>query len=73
MEIDLICSENIRSIIEEILTNRKMKINKDSKVCIIEKGFELETGKIGIYFGMESINVIINLLVSTFIGLFVDV
>ncbi|NMM62796.1 LytTR family transcriptional regulator [Clostridium sp. P21] len=62
MEMDLICSENIRRILHEILTNRKIKISKDSKVCVIEKGFELETGKIGIYFDMESINVLIDYL-----------
>lgn len=62
MEMDLICSENIRRILEEILTNRKIKINKDSKVCVIEKGFDLESGKIGICFDMESINVLIDYL-----------
>lgn len=62
MEIDLICSENIRRMLEEILTNRKIKINKDSNVCIIEKGFDLEAGKIGIYFDMQYINILIDYL-----------
>lgn len=62
MEMDLICSENIRRILEEILTNRKIKISEDAKVCIIEKGFDLEAGKLGIYFDMETINVLIDYL-----------
>lgn len=62
MEIDLICCENIRKILEELLSNRKIRISKDSKVCIIEKEFELEEGKIGIYFDMATINVLIDYL-----------
>lgn len=62
MEVNLICSENIRRILEEMLTNRKIRISKDSKVCIIEKGFALEEGKIGIYFDMNTINILIDYL-----------
>lgn len=62
MEMDLICSKNLERIIGEILSNRKITISKDSKVCIIERGFELEKGKIGIYFDMESINVLMDYL-----------
>lgn len=62
MEVELICSENLRRILEEILINRKIKINERSDVCIIEKGFDLSAGKIGIYFDMETINILINYL-----------
>ncbi|WP_160690620.1 LytTR family DNA-binding domain-containing protein [Clostridium sp. C2-6-12] len=62
MEVELICSENLRRMLEEILGNRKMKINEQAEVCIIEKGFELKTGKIGIYFNVETINILINYL-----------
>jgi two-component system, LytTR family, response regulator len=49
-------------MLEEILTHRKIKISKSSNVCIIEKGFNLEVGKIGIYFDMETINILIDYL-----------
>lgn len=62
MEIDLICSENIMRILEELLNNRKIKISRDAKVCIVEKGFDMEEGKIGIYFDMATINVLIDYL-----------
>ncbi|WP_411681638.1 LytTR family DNA-binding domain-containing protein [Clostridium thailandense] len=62
MEIDLICCENIRRVLEELLNNRKIKISKDAKVCIVEKGFDIEEGKIGIYFDMTTINVLIDYL-----------
>lgn len=62
MDIELTCSENIRRILEEILTNRKIKVSKNSKICIIEKGFDLEEGKIGIYFDMNTINLLIDYL-----------
>lgn len=62
MEIDLICSENIIRILEELLSNRKIKISRDAKVCIVEKGFDIEEGKIGIYFDMATINVLIDYL-----------
>lgn len=62
MEMNLICSENIKRILEEVLSNRKITINKDANVCIIEKGFDLEKGKIGIYFDMSTINILMDYL-----------
>lgn len=62
MEIDLVCSENLRRMLEEILAHRKIKISKDANVCIIEKGFEMGSGKIGIYFDMTTISVLIDYL-----------
>ena len=62
MEVELICSENLKRVFEEILINRKIKISESSNVCIIEKGFDLKTGKIGIYFDIQTINILINYL-----------
>ena len=62
MEMDLICSENMTRVLEEILSTRKITINKDANVCVIEKGFPLEEGKIGIYFDMATINVLMDYL-----------
>lgn len=62
MEVDLICSENLRRVLQEILEHRKIKISEDSSVCIIEKGLELEKGKIGIYFDVSTINILIDYL-----------
>jgi two-component system LytT family response regulator len=62
MEVELICSENLRRMLEEILINRKIEISEDADVCIIEKGFDLKAGKIGIYFDIEIINILINYL-----------
>jgi two-component system LytT family response regulator len=62
MEVDLICCENLRRMLEEILINRKVKISRDADVCIVEKGFNLEDGKIGIYFDIKTINVLIDYL-----------
>ena len=62
MEVELICSENLKRVLEEILINRKIKISESSNVCIIEKGFDLKTGKIGIYFDIQTINILINYL-----------
>lgn len=64
MDIDLICSENLRRMLEEIFANRKIKISEDANVCIIEKGFDLKAGKIGIYFDIETMNILINYLDS---------
>ena len=62
MEVDLICCENLRRMLEEILANRKIKISEDANVCIIEKGFDLKADKIGIYFDIETINILIDYL-----------
>ena len=65
MEVELICSENLRRMLEELLANRKIKISEDVDVCINEKGFDLKAGKIGIYFDIETINILINYLDKT--------
>lgn len=62
MEMDLICSENIKRILEEVLANRKITISKEARVCIIEKGFDLEAGKIGLYFDMSTLNLLMDYL-----------
>lgn len=62
MDVDLICCENFKRMLEEILTNRKIKISEDADVCIIQKGFDLKGGKIGIYFDIETLNILINYL-----------
>ncbi|OBR96585.1 transcriptional regulatory protein YpdB [Clostridium ragsdalei P11] len=62
MEMNLICSQNMTRVLEEILNTRKIKISKDANVCVIEKGFPLEKGKIGIYFDMTTINVLMDYL-----------
>lgn len=64
MEVELICSENLRRILEEILINRKIKINENADVCVIEKGFDLSSSKIGLYFDIETINILIGYLDS---------
>lgn len=68
MEVELICSENLRRILEEILTKRKIKISEDADVCIIEKGFDLKKSKIGIYFDIETLNILIDYLDKVSVG-----
>lgn len=62
MEVNLICSKHLKMVIEEILLNRNIKVNNEAHVCIIEKGFELEKGKIGILFEVETLNLLIEYL-----------
>lgn len=66
MEVQLICNENLKVMLKEILENRKIKINENANVCIIEKGFVLQSGKIGIYFDIETIHILIEYLDKTF-------
>lgn len=62
MEVNLICSDNLKKLLEEMLSNRRIRINTQSNICIIEKGFNLESGKVGIYFDMQSLDVLIEYL-----------
>lgn len=62
MKVVLICSENIRKAIEEIIRNRNIKITNDSDICIIEKKYSLPKGKIGIYFDMDTLNILMQFL-----------
>lgn len=62
MEVNLICSENIRKILEEILENRNINIKQNSKMCIVEKGFDFLDGCIAIYFDMNTLNLLMEFL-----------
>jgi DNA-binding LytR/AlgR family response regulator len=65
MKLNLICSKNIRILLEEIIKDRHLQISDDADIVVIEKGFDLETGKTGIFFdsaSMESLIILLDLL-----------
>jgi two-component system, LytTR family, response regulator len=62
MKLNLICSKNIRLLLEEIMKDRHLLISDDADIVVIEKGFDLEVGKTGIYFDSSSLESLINLL-----------
>ncbi len=37
MKVQLLCSDNVRIVVEELLTNRNMEIDNTSDYCIVEK------------------------------------
>jgi len=62
MKLNLICSKNIRILLEEIMKDRHLLISDDADIVVIEKGFDLETGKTGIFFDSTSMESLIILL-----------
>jgi len=62
MKLKIICSENIRHILEELLKNRKIEIDQETEFCLVEKGFDLPKGKIGVYFEMETLSLLMSFL-----------
>jgi len=62
MKLNLICSKNIRILLEKIMKDRHILISDDADIVVIEKGFDLETGKTGIFFDSTSLESLIILL-----------
>lgn len=62
MKVHLICSDNINAIVIELLGNRKIELDDTSEFCVIEKGFSLPTGKIGLYFEMSTLSLLMTFL-----------
>ncbi|WP_099187477.1 LytTR family DNA-binding domain-containing protein [Tepidibacter mesophilus] len=67
MNVDLKCSDNIKGIMIEMLENKKIKISNKSDILIVEKGYDLDDGKIGIVFELSTINNLIHFL-DSFLG-----
>jgi len=61
MEVELICSRNLRKVMEEILGNRGVIVCEESKLQLVEKGYDSSNGKIGIYFELETIDILMDL------------
>jgi len=64
MNVHLKCSDTIKSIMIEMLKNRDIKLNPDSNIMIVEKGYEIEEGKIGIVFELSTIDSLMSFLDS---------
>lgn len=62
MEVALICSKNTERILLEMLENRNIQRKDDVNIYIIEKGFQLPEGKIGIYFEMNTLHLLMDFL-----------
>ncbi|MCT4619936.1 MAG: LytTR family transcriptional regulator [Marinisporobacter sp.] len=62
MDVTLICSENIKKILEEIIQNRNFQLKEDGNLWIIEKGHDLPDAKLCIVFEMSNLNFLLELL-----------
>ncbi len=62
MKVNLICSKNIKILLEEFIKTRHLFIDDNADIVIIEKGFELPPSKTGIYFDIASMDSLIFLL-----------
>lgn len=50
MRTDLICSDNLRSVLTELLSARGIAIDEKSDLAIVESGYEIPNGKIAVVF-----------------------
>jgi Response regulator of the LytR/AlgR family len=62
MKVSVICSENIRVLIEDFLKTRHIIIADDADIAVVEKGFALAVGKTSICFDMAAMDSFIYLL-----------
>lgn len=62
MDVTLICSENIKKMLQEIIRNRRFKLKENGDLWIIEKGYDLPDGKLCICFEMSTLNLLMEIL-----------
>lgn len=62
MEVEVLCSKNMKLIVAELLKSRKIELSSASKIAIVEKGFDIPEGKIAIVFEYDTIDMLIELL-----------
>lgn len=62
MKVNLICSDNIKPILIELLSERNIAIDEQAGVCIVEAGCLLPSDKLCILFPTDSIFVLTELL-----------
>ena len=62
MKVRLICSENIKPIVVELLNNRGIAIDETSDIVILEKGWDFIEDTIAMVFDMNSLNRLLELL-----------
>ncbi|MCX8128754.1 MAG: LytTR family transcriptional regulator DNA-binding domain-containing protein [Clostridia bacterium] len=62
MKANLICSDNVKSILIELLSGRNISIDGQADICIIESGYSLPDNKLCILFQPDNIFALIELL-----------
>ncbi len=62
MEFELICTEDKRKVLHQLLTQKGIVLNKNSDYVIIEYGQKIPSKKISILFEYSSIDMLIDLL-----------
>lgn len=64
MDIQLICSEQIKEKIHRIITKPSINVSEDAKIVMVERGFEIPRGKLAIVFDpvdyMEALELLYN-------------
>lgn len=62
MQLQLICSDNIKQVLEELLNSRGISIDDNAQICLVQRGEELPITKVGIVFDTASLNSLLELL-----------
>lgn len=62
MKVGLICSDNVRFILYELLASRNISIDESSDVYIVESGYTAPPLKLSILFELSCLNLLIGLL-----------
>ncbi len=62
MKVELICSESIKPILKEVLSARNIDVTEKSDACIVEKGYEVPFGHVGIMFELEHMDKLLTFL-----------
>lgn len=62
MRLALICTDNLRSILTELLTGRNIGVDETSEVCLVESGCEIPRNRISILFELSNLNSLIELV-----------
>ncbi len=62
MNVNLICSDQLKSIMKELLNNRGINIDASSKIDLVEKSFNHKSDKVTILFDLSTIDDLMSFL-----------
>jgi len=64
MEVNLVCSDQLKSILTELLKNRDITLNANSDLVIVEKSYDYDPSKLALVFDMSTIDKLMSFLDS---------
>ena len=62
MKVDLICSENLKRVLYEVLDSRNISLDEKADVVLLEKGLATPEGRLAVVFDYSTLDYLISFL-----------